>query len=113
MGFWGTFVVHRGGRLLWELLPDVTALSDAELCFDRVSGNWQVTRVLQRCRVGEGVGSAHAGMAGMVVPRRGHRLSGAAAIPVRRGRYRELDHRQRWEPPDRTDEVHVNPWLRA
>lgn len=45
MGFWGTFVVHRGERLLWKLLPDVSALNDAELCHDRVSGGWQVTRV--------------------------------------------------------------------
>jgi hypothetical protein len=45
MGFWGTFVVHRDRRLLEELLPDVAAFGEAELCYDGVSGGWQVTRV--------------------------------------------------------------------
>ncbi len=25
MGFWGTVVIHRDERLLWELLPDIAA----------------------------------------------------------------------------------------
>lgn len=45
MGFWGTFVVHRDERLLWELLPGIAAFDDAEICYDGVSGGWQVTRV--------------------------------------------------------------------
>jgi hypothetical protein len=45
MGFWGALVVHRGEPLLAELLPDVAEFSDAELCYDGVSGGWQVTRV--------------------------------------------------------------------
>ncbi len=45
MGFWGTFVVHKGEPLLSELLPEVEAFRHAELEFDRVSGDWQVTRV--------------------------------------------------------------------
>ena len=45
MGFWGTFIVHRGQRRLAELLPDVDAFRDAILCYDGVCGDWQVTRV--------------------------------------------------------------------
>ncbi|WP_144122834.1 hypothetical protein [Catellatospora sichuanensis] len=45
MGFWGTFVVHRDQRLLADLLPDVAAEADLGLCYDGVSGGWQVTRV--------------------------------------------------------------------
>jgi len=45
MGFWGSFVVHRGEALLWELLPDVRELRDADLMYDRVGGEWQVSRV--------------------------------------------------------------------
>lgn len=48
MGFWGTFVVHRDNRLLADLLSDIAAVGDAELCYDGVSGGWQVTRVLSR-----------------------------------------------------------------
>ena len=45
MGFWGTFVVHRHEQLLWELLPGVEKLDDAELCAEQASGGWQLTRV--------------------------------------------------------------------
>jgi hypothetical protein len=45
LGFWGTFVVHRHEQLLWELLPDVEGLEDAELCAEQSSGGWQLTRV--------------------------------------------------------------------
>jgi hypothetical protein len=45
MGFWGTFIVHRGQSLLEELLPGVDAFHHAQLCFDGVNGDWQVTRV--------------------------------------------------------------------
>lgn len=38
-------MVHRDERLLAELLPGVAALDEAELCYDGVSGGWQVTRV--------------------------------------------------------------------
>jgi hypothetical protein len=44
VGFWGTFVMHRGEQLLWELLPEISELGDAELLHDGVGG-WQVTRV--------------------------------------------------------------------
>src|SRR5215470_5887907 len=43
MGFRGTFAVHRGQSLLEELLPGI----DSILCFDGVSGDWQVTRVFE------------------------------------------------------------------
>lgn len=45
VGFWGTLVVHRGERLLWELLPQIRQVDDAELCYDGVARDWQVTRV--------------------------------------------------------------------
>jgi hypothetical protein len=48
VGFWGTFVVHRGERLLWELLPEVSELDGAKLCYDGVAGDWQVTQVFVR-----------------------------------------------------------------
>lgn len=48
MGFSGTFIVHRGQTLLEELLPRVAAFRDAILCYDGVSGDWQVTRVFAR-----------------------------------------------------------------
>jgi hypothetical protein len=46
MGFSGTFVVHRDRRLLADLLPDLAASGEAELCHDGVSGGWQVTRLV-------------------------------------------------------------------
>jgi len=45
MGFWGTFVVHRGDRALGELLPHVAEFGEAELCAGGAPGGWQVTRV--------------------------------------------------------------------
>jgi hypothetical protein len=45
MGFWGTLVVHRGEPLLAELLPDIEEVHEAELDYDRVNGDWQVSRV--------------------------------------------------------------------
>ncbi|HEX8628675.1 MAG TPA: hypothetical protein VF755_10945 [Catenuloplanes sp.] len=45
MGFWGSFVVHRGEALVWDLLPEVPALHDGDLEYDQISGGWQVTRI--------------------------------------------------------------------
>ncbi|GGN49123.1 hypothetical protein FHR83_008717 [Actinoplanes campanulatus] len=45
MGFWGSFVIHRGEPLVWELLPEVPELHDGDLEYDQVSGGWQVTRI--------------------------------------------------------------------
>lgn len=45
MGFWGTMVVHRGERLLAELLPEIEAFHWAALDYDRVNGAWQVSRI--------------------------------------------------------------------
>lgn len=54
-GFLGNVRGARSEALLWELLPDVTALDDAGLCHDAIIGGWQVTRVfasLDRLPVG-------------------------------------------------------------
>lgn len=48
MGFWGSFVVHRGEQLLADLMPGVETFGEAELCYDGVAGGWQVTRVFAR-----------------------------------------------------------------
>lgn len=48
MGFWGSFVVHRGEQLLADLMPGVEAFGEAALCYDGVAGGWQVTRVFAR-----------------------------------------------------------------
>jgi hypothetical protein len=43
VGFWGTFVVHRGPRSLAQLFADLKPLSDAEESGGAVDG-WAVTR---------------------------------------------------------------------
>ncbi|GGN87430.1 hypothetical protein GCM10010112_70070 [Actinoplanes lobatus] len=45
MGFWGSYVIHRGEALVWDLLPEVPELRDGDLEYDQVSGGWQVTRI--------------------------------------------------------------------
>lgn len=45
MGFWGSYVVHRGEALVWDLLPEVPDLRDGDLEYDQVSGGSQVTRI--------------------------------------------------------------------
>ena len=45
MGFWGSFVVHRGAAPLGDLLPEVAAVRDAEVLYDGVAGAWQITRM--------------------------------------------------------------------
>ncbi|HEX5542617.1 MAG TPA: hypothetical protein VFX60_13840 [Micromonospora sp.] len=38
-------MVHRDERLLVELLPDVPAFGEGQLCYDGLASGWQVTRV--------------------------------------------------------------------
>ena len=45
MGFCGSYVIHRGESLVWDLLPEVPALRDGDLEYDQVAGGWQVTRI--------------------------------------------------------------------
>lgn len=45
MGFWGSYVIHRGQALVWDLLPEVPDLRDGDLEYDQVAGGWQITRI--------------------------------------------------------------------
>ena len=46
MGFWGTYVVHRGEASLRDLLPDVPQLADDDAVNgERAAGGWQVAQV--------------------------------------------------------------------
>jgi hypothetical protein len=44
-GLSGSYVVHRGEALVWDLLPEVPGLRNGDLEYDQVSGGWQATRI--------------------------------------------------------------------